>query len=193
MNIYELIGRISISHLNCEEIFSRIGEMIDNKKDELTKDPECNFSIEELSILETNLSILCDEIFEYKNLISNYSCYTCISHNFISDILQCLNHNIINIKRTVILIHNNEPVLIKYYVENIENSRVFTIIVDTNSQKYYFEAPDSDSYDYEILDSINKTMESNVEDLDKQFGILVNGISTPIDDNTLYHIFKNFE
>lgn len=143
MNIYELLGRISVLHLDCEELFSKIGSIIDKKRVDLTQDSDNNFSSDELSVLESNLLFLNNNISEYKDLVNSYKDNQRIkvdSVNIVSYILEELleSGDIIIDNITFIVDSSNTIKYIKYNIsDNIIGNNLYIIINPNNSREFH--------------------------------------------------------
>lgn len=87
MNIYEKLGRINILQRDSEDIFSDIGSIIDNKISDIISDSTVDFSDDDISIINSKLSFLINNLEEYKKIISgkdDKDIYSCKSYNIMS-------------------------------------------------------------------------------------------------------------
>lgn len=75
MNNYELLGRLTTIHEECEDIFVNIGHGVDKLKESLITDPEeCDSHLIEDAILAkmvTDITVLQKLVTEYSDIVSS--------------------------------------------------------------------------------------------------------------------------
>lgn len=169
MNIYEKLGRINILQRDSEDIFSDIGSIIDNKISDIISDSTVDFSNDDISIINSKLSFLINNLEEYKKIISgendkddkdNSEYCSCASCNTIS-----LYFSRLSIKDLISLYSLTESTKLKV---RAYDSSVFTgydlmyiIYNDNNLNKLIILIQSKEKYKYHLYLSDDSDLEYN--------------------------------
>lgn len=169
MNIYEKLGRISLLQRDSEDIFSDIGSIIDNKISDIISDSTADFSDDDVSIINSKLSFLINNLEEYKKIISgedSEDIYSCKSYNIKSYNIMSLFFDTMDIKTLISKHYVAESTKLSISAVDEPNSKfdlAYILYNDNNLERLIVLVQSKERYTYHISNTSGPKYDGNNE------------------------------